>query len=377
MSKAKKYSDHLASGGQSTVSKGRIIEAIVASMHESDGVKVERNVKLPPIGSQGPKREIDVLLSSEVCGYPVRWAIECKNEKKRIGAPYIDAFVGKLQDVGIPPSFGIFVTTSDYSQGAIEQAKKVGIRLLIIKDALRDLEPTIRQAVQATIFLLPVVNGFEFQNFVFDPKMTLVEAAVLFNKHGEAVSTIPYVIWRAWNDGEIQASIGKCEVELETSGELYQRVGGKLARVIKIVVQVSILGLVQQFTGAASLHHLQNITSNTVERQKLRASFDPLPPGRYQLKAIETEEQLKQEIHKPAIVAVYNRIRLPRINLWNVSYWPPSERVVKIITEQMQAFEAGLIPDPRPFSISELEGTDLAAIFEPISPSYLAGRTNS
>lgn len=377
MSKAKKYSDQLASGGQSTVSKGRMIEAIVAGMHESDGVKVERNVKLPPIGSQGPKREIDVLLSSEVCGYPVRWAIECKNEKKRIGAPYIDAFVGKLQDVGIPPSFGIFVTTSDYSQGAIEQAKKVGIRLLIIEDALRDLEPTIRQAVQATIFLLPVVNGFEVQNFVFDPKMTLAEAAVLFNKHGEAVSTIPDVIWRAWNDGEIQASIGKCEVELETSDELYQRVGGKLARVIKIVVQVSILGLVQQFTGAASLHHLHNITSNTVERQKLRASFDPLPPGRYQLKAIETEEQLEQEIHKPAIVAVYNRIRLPRINLWNVSYWPPSKRVVKIITEQMQAFEAGLIPDPRPFNISELEGTDLAAIFEPISPSYLAGRTNS
>jgi restriction endonuclease len=377
MSKAKKCSDHLASGGQSTVSKGRMIEAIVASMHESDGVKVERNVKLPPIGSQGPKREIDVLLSSVVCGYPVRWAIECKNEKKRIGSPYIDAFVGKLQDVGIPPSFGIFVTTSDYSQGAIEQAKKVGIRLLIIKDALRDLEPTIRQAVQATIFLLPVVNGFEVQNFVFDPKMTLAEAAVLFNKHGEAVSTIPYVIWRAWNDGEIQASIGKREVELETSDELYQRVGGKLARVIKIVVQVSILGLVQQFTGAASLHHLHNITSNTAERQKLRASFDPLPPGRYQLKAIETEEQLEQEIHKPAIVAVYNRIRLPRINLWNVSYWPPSERVVKIITEQMQAFEAGLIPDPRPFNISELEGTDLAAIFEPISPSYLAGRTNS
>ncbi len=40
-----------------------MIEAIVESMHESDGVKVERNVKLPPIGSQGPKREIDVLVN--------------------------------------------------------------------------------------------------------------------------------------------------------------------------------------------------------------------------------------------------------------------------------------------------------------------------
>jgi restriction endonuclease len=161
MSKAKKRFNHTVSGTQSTVSKGRMIEAIVASMHESDGVRVEGNVKLPPIGSQGPKREIDVLLNSEVCGYPVRWAFECKNEKKRIGAPYIDAFVGKLQDIGIPPQFGIFVTTSDYSKGAIEQAKKVGIRLLTIKDVLRDLGPTIQHAIQTTIFLLPIINGVQ------------------------------------------------------------------------------------------------------------------------------------------------------------------------------------------------------------------------
>ncbi len=376
MRKAKKHFGHTVPGAQSTVSKGRMIEAIVASMHESDGVKVERNVKLPPIGSQGPDREIDVLLSSEVCGYPVRWAIECKNEKKRIGVSYIDAFVGKLQDVGIPPQFGIFVTTSDYSRGAIEQAKKVGIRLLIIKDVLRDLEATIQQAIQATIFLLPVVNGLEVQNFAYG-SMTFGEAIVLFNKQDEAVSTVPDVIWRAWNSGEIPASMGKREVEIEISDELYQRVEGKLALVTKIVVKMSILGLVQRFAGTASLHHLHNITSNTVERQQLKASFDRLPSGRYLLKTIETEEQLEQEIHKPAIVALYNRIRLPRINLWNVSYWPPSERVVKIITEQMQAFEAGLISDPRPFNISELEGTDLVTIFEPISPSYLAGRTNS
>src|SRR5436190_1367238 len=117
MSKAKKHFNHTASGTQSTVSKGRMIEAIVASMHESDGVKVERNVKLPPTRSQEPTREIDILLSSQVCGYPVRYVFECKNERKRIGVEYIDAFVGKLQDVGIPTQYGIFVTTSDYSKG--------------------------------------------------------------------------------------------------------------------------------------------------------------------------------------------------------------------------------------------------------------------
>ena len=107
MSTAKKRLDPAASGAQSTTAKGRMIEAIVASMHENNGVKVERNAKLAPIGSQGPEREIDVLLSAEVCGYPVRWAVECKNQKKRIGVEYIDALVGKLHDVGIPPQFGV------------------------------------------------------------------------------------------------------------------------------------------------------------------------------------------------------------------------------------------------------------------------------
>ncbi len=376
MSKAKKRFDQTVSGIQSTVSKGRMIEAIVASMHENDGVKVERNVKLPPIGSQGPKREIDVLLSSDVCGYPVRWAIECKNEKKRIGAPYIDAFVGKLQDVGIPPLYGIFITTSDYSQGAIEQAKKVGIRLLIIKDILHDLKPTIQQAVQATIFLLPVVNGLKVENFACS-SMNFAEAIVLFNKQGKTICMIPDVIWLAWNNGQIPASIGEHELELEISDELYLRVGGTLALVTKIVVKVSVIGLVQQFAGTASLHHLHNPATSTVERQQLKASFDLQPAGTYQLTKIESEEQLEKEIRKPAIVAINNRIRLPRINFWNMSYWPPSERVLKFINEQMQAFEAGLISDPRPFNISELEGTDLATIFEQITPPHLKVRTTS
>jgi Restriction endonuclease len=312
MSKAKKHFSHGASGTQSTVSKGRMIEAIVASMHEGVGVKVERNVKLPPIGSQAPKREIDVLLSADVCGYPVRWAFECKNEKKRMGVSYIDSFVGKLQDVGIPPQFGIFVTTSDYSKGAIEQAKKVGIRLLIIRDIVRDLEPILQHAVQTTVFLLPVVNGFMIQNFA-SSEMSVAEANVLFNKEGEAVSAVPDAIWLAWINGDIPASIGEHEVELEIPVESYQRVGGQLIPVTKFVVKVSIVGLVQQFSGTASLHHLHNVTTHIVERQQLQASFDLLPTDKYQLKTIKTEEQLEQELQKPALVALINRIRLPRI----------------------------------------------------------------
>jgi len=67
------------------------------------------------MGAKGKKREIDVLLTRDVAGYLVRLAIECKNEGKPIGAKEIDAFIGKLQYVGIPVQHGIFVSASGYT----------------------------------------------------------------------------------------------------------------------------------------------------------------------------------------------------------------------------------------------------------------------
>ena len=77
-------------------------------------------------------------MTTSVYGYPVRWVVECKNEKL-IGFEYIDAFVGKLKYVGIPSQSGIFVSASGYTKGAIERAKDDGIRALTLHDALSGL----------------------------------------------------------------------------------------------------------------------------------------------------------------------------------------------------------------------------------------------
>jgi hypothetical protein len=52
-------------------------------------------------------------------------------------------------------------------------------------------------------------------------------------------------------------------------------------------------------------------------------------------------------------------------------FWPPSERVAKIIKERLEAFEHGSSSDPRPFAFAELEGTDLSVVWEPIAEEYL------
>src|SRR5438309_1218933 len=91
----KRFSKKKTGGMESTVSKGKVVERIAALMHDQPGVTVERNRRLPPVSGRGIKREIDVLLTAKVAGYPVQMAIECKNEATAIGSPMIDAFVGK------------------------------------------------------------------------------------------------------------------------------------------------------------------------------------------------------------------------------------------------------------------------------------------
>ncbi len=95
-----------------TKDKGDIVEQVVAWLHEAPGVTVQRNARLPMLGGRRRRWDIDVLLTSNISGHEVRLAIECKNEEGPIGAPKIDAFRGKLEAVGIPPSLGIYVSAS-------------------------------------------------------------------------------------------------------------------------------------------------------------------------------------------------------------------------------------------------------------------------
>lgn len=147
---------------RTTRSKGNLVEQIAAKMHDGDDVVVKTQVRLPPAltpagakVSEYRKREIDVLITASVAGYPVQFAIECKNERKPIGVEYIDAFVGKLQYVGIPVQNGIFIATSPFTQWAIERAQSAGIKLRNLEGLTSDqLNSMVFGAVQSVVHLL-------------------------------------------------------------------------------------------------------------------------------------------------------------------------------------------------------------------------------
>lgn len=114
-----------------SMTKGRLVEELVEKMHVNSNVRVQRRALLDPVGGSR-KREIYVLLTRSVAGYPVRIAIECKNEKEPIGSPKIDDLVGKLRDVGTPTQHGIYVCTSRYTGCAITMAEKAGVRTPVL-----------------------------------------------------------------------------------------------------------------------------------------------------------------------------------------------------------------------------------------------------
>src|SRR4051812_25494191 len=97
--------------------KGDILEDLVAMMHEVPGVVVEKRKKLPVLLSKtGRRREIDVLITSNVVGYPVRFGIGCKNEAKLLDTAAVDSFVRILKEVGIPVQHGILVSAKGYTR---------------------------------------------------------------------------------------------------------------------------------------------------------------------------------------------------------------------------------------------------------------------
>lgn len=173
----------------SNMQKGRMVEQIVASMHREPGTTVERNVRLSPARGQKGKREIDVLITRYVSGYPVHIAIECKNMTMPIGAKEIEAFATKLPYLGIPNQQGVFVSASGFTKGAREAAEDAGIHLLTLDDALQGLTEAMAQAIQATVFLLPVINGLTIED-VAEWNTSHSITGMFFTEQGEVCGTV-------------------------------------------------------------------------------------------------------------------------------------------------------------------------------------------
>lgn len=346
--------------------KGTLLEAVVASLHESPGVVIKRNVKLPAKGSRRRTREIDVLVTAQVIGYPVTFAIECKNYDKVIGSPKIDEFIGKLDDVGIPTQMGIYVATKGYTKDAIERAEKSGLQLLLLRGLNDDgLSSKLFGAIQSVIYLLPIVTSISISNM--SETAGIEEDLALFNERNEFCGTVTDLIWHKWLNGKPQSMVGQHDLEIKVPIGWKQIIKGKEYIPIAIRASVFVRGYVIALSGHATEHHLVNAFDNKVKRILSETKFD-LSEDKYPLQSFDTEEALHEFLsgRTEKIKVAIGRVRLPRLQLGNI-YWPISQRVQVAIAEFIKT-NSNTEVNVSTISnlLKDIEGNDLATIWDPI-----------
>lgn len=356
---------HKTKAKSQTSIKGKLVEMIVASMHDDPNAKVERNVRLPALRNPNRKREIDVLVSGWFSGYPIRIAIECKNYKSIIDVAYIDAYVGKLQDIGIPTQHGIYVSAVGFTDGALERAMEVGIAPLVLTGLTPDrLSAKIDEAIQSVIYLLP-----EITNLSVTCKVPRTENSFqmwfLYDDSEKIRAALPDLLWKKWLDGGLPSELSEYEVEIEipTGWKLY--VDGNFEPITSAVAKIKITGLVITVQGKATQHALVNPTDHAISRFKTDVSFDTTTKV-YPATSFSNEEDLRDFIaNRPeAVKLALGRIKLPRVRFYSL-YWPLSARAVTefaILAKKCQEEGRKATAD----ELAKIEGSDLKTVWDPM-----------
>lgn len=358
-----------------TRGKGDILEEIIESMHMHTNAKVERNVFLPVLHGTDRRREIDVLISGQVGGYPVQIAVECKNMTSPIEVGDIDAFIGKLIDVGIPVMQGIYVTSSQYRSGAIDRAKKVGIQTLLYKNVNDDIPKSVANTVQSLIYILLTITKIEVTND-FGGKASMSEVIFFTNDQGKICGSVPDLMWKKWIEGDLIESLGKHSVEIDTPSDWHQHIQGNVVNIRKILVEYKVTAQLLNLHGSIDQHHLIEQDSGKLSRYQVPAIFDP-PEGKYPVNEYEDESALMVALANKATIHIsWGRLKLPRIVFMSI-YWPPSKKTMEILFEKYtEAVQCGENFDFSQLTLGEIEGSDLRAVWEPIIDDHPFVKTN-
>jgi hypothetical protein len=156
----------------------KTIQLIEETFKDSEITQIFRNHKIK--NAKGIKREIDVLIKTNVSCYDMCIAIECKDYKAKVSAEKIEAFNSKCAMIKEINKM-IFVSTNGFQSGAITSAEYFGIELITAEEVsieyLKNLIPSI---TQLDLHILPYFDKPLF-TFNTDNVQLLKEIEPTFN----------------------------------------------------------------------------------------------------------------------------------------------------------------------------------------------------
>lgn len=332
----------------SSKKKGDLLEQLVARLHETD-VRTRTKVQVPVLGGGGETREIDVLIEGTVSGYPVRMAVECKNWRKSVGVEVVDAFVGKLQQIGIPPSLGIIVSPSGFTGGALRRAERDQVRLHEFEGLTPDLMGmVVHEALQSVVYVTLTwhsMSTFPFLPRDSDPGGSVVECSRAPGERPEHWAL--RASWDHWRSGRIPLELGEHEIAVREPVE--SGPGSEL-----VMATLLVHGQVFSFPGELRVSKLKDARTGAVERMRFDASFGS-SDRKVTTRRLQTEAELSEHLEQGVVHVVGARVRVPRLELHG-GWFPPSRRALHRFKELLSA---GRKP-----SFEEIEGLDIRTAWD-------------
>lgn len=273
-------------GKPSTKAKGMILEDLVAALHRLPSMRVDTRIRLPSVRPNSKrKREVDVLLTAEVMGYPVRIAFSCKNERRLVKTSQVDEFIAALDDVGIPRSLGVIVTPLGFTSDALRMTEENGIRPLIF-EGLNDsrVAAAVSTAMQSVIYLACVWRDIQYfdcasQQSVDRPPSwcSIASDAQVPVSQGDLKLLTPHLlhhVWKLWGDGKIPRSIGKQSLFLRLESTAPAEAVGQRGVAF---VEVQVIALIAQLDGTLTDARLKHARTQEVEKRRIDVSFRKPP----------------------------------------------------------------------------------------------------
>src|SRR6266516_471254 len=152
-------------------------------------------------------------------------------------------------------------------------------------------------------------------------------------------------------------------------------VNGKTVETFGLKTKVRVVGVVVTLEGQTKGYQLNNFVNEASERVSYDFSFS-VPETSVPITTVVSEEQLYTLFNRPgSFQIISSRIKLPRISIGPI-YWPPSTRVAHLWQKRVQRFQNGEISKFPSLDSTEVEGTDLSTVWEPIWAGHPAGKQN-
>jgi hypothetical protein len=111
------------------LSKDRVYELVTRDVLQrmDKGASVEHDVQVPSVSDPSRTRQIDVLVTGNLGGFPLKIVVECKHYGRALHVGDLDGFLGKIEDVKC--NLGVLVSLNGFGSGARSRAATEGNRV--------------------------------------------------------------------------------------------------------------------------------------------------------------------------------------------------------------------------------------------------------